>query len=133
MWKIVVAGLTILSLSACTHKSAYEAAVEDEEPRYFYKSLAGLTCYEKPNHRDEKRLVNYFGPAPMRYEKPEALPLPKRIAPDMVNYWVKNPEPVPTTMPKGDASDRPWLIKTSVEVGPSDSPDSYRARRHGVT
>ena len=68
MWKIVVAGLTILSLSACTHKSAYEAAVEDEEPRYFYKSLAGLTCYEKPNHRDEKRLVNYFGPAPMRYK-----------------------------------------------------------------
>ena len=62
MWKIVVAGLTILSLSACTHKSAYEAAVEDEEPRYFYKSLAGLTCYEKFNHRDEKRLVNYYGP-----------------------------------------------------------------------
>jgi hypothetical protein len=47
----------------------------------------------------------------MRYEKPEALPLPKRIAPDMVNYWVKNPEPVPTAMPKGDASDRPWLTK----------------------
>ena len=66
MWKIVVAGLAILSLSACVHKSAYEAAVEDEEPRYCYKSLAGLTCYEKPNHRDEKRLVNYFGSAPMR-------------------------------------------------------------------
>ena len=39
MWKIVVAGLTILSLSACTHKSAYEAAVEDEEPRYFFINL----------------------------------------------------------------------------------------------
>lgn len=114
MWKIAVAGLAILSLSACAHKSAYEAAVEDEEPRYSYKSLAGLTCYEKLNHRDEKRLVNYFGPAPMRYEKPEAVPLPKRIAPDTVNYWVKNPDSVPTAMPKGDASDRLWLTKKTL-------------------
>lgn len=111
MWKIVVAGLAILSLSACAHKSAYEAAIEDEEPLYCYKSLAGLTCYEKPNHRDEKRLVNYYVPAPMPFEKPEAAPLPKRIAPDMVNYWIKDPELVPTAMPVGDASDRPWLTK----------------------
>jgi hypothetical protein len=70
----------------------------------------------------------------MRYEKPVAVPIPKRIAPDMVNYWVKDPEPVPTAMAKGDASDRPWLTKkATVEAGPSDSPDSYRVRREGAT
>jgi hypothetical protein len=32
MWKIIVAGLAILSLSACAHKSAYEAWLKTKSP-----------------------------------------------------------------------------------------------------
>lgn len=134
MFKIFIAGLALVSLSACAQKSAYEAAVEDLEPTYCYKSLAGVTCYEKPFHRDEKRLVNFFGPAPKRYEKPEALPEPRRDAPQAISYWVKDPEPIPTPAPAGDLADRPWLTKqAAVETGPSASPHSYRVRRAGAT
>ncbi len=134
MWKFGIIALAALSLSACAQKSAYEAAVEDEEPRYCYRSLAGVTCYDKPNHRDEKRLVNYYGPAPMRYEKPAPAPRPTYYAPEAVNYWVKDPEPIPNAVGHGDLSDRPWLTKkAAVEAGPSASPESYRVRREGAS
>lgn len=134
MLKLWVAGLAIISLSACAQQSAYEAAVEDLEPRYCYKSLAGVTCYEKPYHRDEKRLVNFFGPAPHLYEKPAAAPAPRRDAPEAITYWVKDPEPIPTPAPRGDLADRPWLTKKAgVEAGPSASPESYRVRRNGAS
>jgi len=107
---IIIAGATLI-LSACAQKSAYEAAVEDFEPRYCYRSLGGVMCYETPYHRDERRLVNYYGPAPVRYDRPEAAPDPERTAPDQINYWVKDPEPVPTISAKGDLADRPWLSK----------------------
>ena len=61
-------------LSACAQKSAYEAAVEDMEPIYCYQSLGGVQCYELPNFRDERRMVNYFGPSPIRYDRPETVP-----------------------------------------------------------
>ncbi|NQV98699.1 MAG: hypothetical protein HQ483_03285 [Rhodospirillales bacterium] len=134
MLKIFVAGLGILSLAACAQKSAYEAAVEDLEPRYCYQSLAGVTCYETPYHRDEKRLVNYFGPAPKRYDKPAVPPKPVYDAPEAVNYWVKDPEPIPTPAATGDLADRPWLTKKhAVEATPSADPVSYRVRRDGAT
>lgn len=134
MWKLWVIALAAVSLSACTQKSAYEAAVEDEEPRYCYQSLAGVTCYEKPNFRDEKRLVNYYGPAPKRYEKPAPAPRPTYYPPEAVNYWVKDPEPIPNPAGHGDLSDRPWLTKqATVEDGPSASPESYRVRREGAS
>ncbi len=134
MYKSLIIGLAVLSATACTQKSAYEAAVEDLEPRYCYKSLAGVTCYDTPYHRDEKRLVNYFGPAPKRYEKPELPAKPKYFAPETVNYWVKDPEPIPEPAPSGDIADRPWLAKkVGVEVGPSLNPNTYRVRREGAT
>ncbi|MDD9877434.1 MAG: hypothetical protein OXR84_08350 [Magnetovibrio sp.] len=105
--------LTILAaaavLGACAQKSAYEAAVEDYEPVYCYQSLGGVTCYEKPNFRDERRKVNYFGPAPKRYDRPEPAPAPELFAPKPVNYWVKDPEPIPRAAPLGDLTDRPWI------------------------
>jgi outer membrane lipoprotein-sorting protein len=63
-----------LVLSACTQKSAYEAAVENMEHVYCYKSLAGVQCYQEPSFRDEQRMVNYFGPAPRRYDRPKLAP-----------------------------------------------------------
>ena len=46
MMKRIVGLISVaLVLSACTHKSAYEAAVEDMESVYCYKSLARVQCY----------------------------------------------------------------------------------------
>ena len=93
---LLTAGLT---LAACANKSAYEAAVEDREPVYCYKSLAGVQCYERPHVRDEKRLVNYFGPAPVRYDRPAPAEAPLLKAPPPVDFWVRDPEPVPALDP----------------------------------
>jgi hypothetical protein len=112
---IVIAGAALI-LSACAQKSAYEAAVEDLEPSYCYQSIGGVTCYKTPYHRDERRLVNYFGPAPVRYDKPEPVAEIEGSAPEAITYWVKDPEPVPTISAKGDLIDRPWLSKTPVQA-----------------
>jgi len=105
--------LTVLAcaaaLSACAQKSAYEAAVEDREPVYCYQSLGNVVCHEKPNFHDERRMVNYFGPAPQRYERPAPAAEQKLSAPEPVNYWVKDPVPLPRAAPKGNLSDRPWI------------------------
>lgn len=109
--KIIFGMIIIVGLAACGHVDEYERQVSDREPVYCYKSLAGTACYREPKHADERRLVNYFGPHPSRYEKPEAAPAPTYQAPEMVNYWVKDPEPVPRPMPSGDLADRPWLTE----------------------
>ena len=93
-------------LGACAQKSAYEAYVEDMEPVYCYKSLAGVSCYKEPYHRDGRRLVNYFGPAPQRYDAPQPSKVPELSAPDAINYWVKDAEPTPRAAPTGNLSDK---------------------------
>jgi hypothetical protein len=55
------------------------------------------------------RLVNYYGPHPSRYDAPEPKAGPNFSALEMINYWVKDPEPIPHSMPRGDLTDRPWL------------------------
>ncbi len=124
MNKLILIAGTALVLSACAQKTAYEAVVEDFEPRYCYRSIGGVTCYETPYHRDERRLVNYYGPAPVRYDKPEDAPVPARSAPEQIDYWVKDPEPVPTISAKGDLVDRPWLSNADTEAPQSTSEQS---------
>ena len=68
--QIATNGLAAL-LGACGYVSEYEKAVYDLEPTYCYKSIGKVDCYREPFHRDERRLVNYFGPHPSRFEKPE--------------------------------------------------------------
>ena len=83
-------------LGACGYVSEYERAVYDYEPTYCYKSLAGVQCFKSPNHRDERRLVNYFGPHPSRYERP-APPPPQQLAPPPpVDFYVRDAEPIPS-------------------------------------
>lgn len=122
--KIIFGTIIILGLAACGHVDEYERQVYDHEPVYCYKSLAGTSCYREPKHSDERRLVNYFGPHPSRYEKPEPAPSPALQAPEMVNYWVKDPEPIPRPMAKGDLDDRPWLT----EEGQQASEDRQQMR-----
>lgn len=98
-----------LGLSACGHVDQYEEAVYDLEPTYCYQSLGKVQCYNEPNHRDQFRLVNYYGPHPSRFDVPEPRPAPALQAPPAVNYWVKDPEPIPRPMPTGELADRPWL------------------------
>ena len=96
-------------LGACGYVSEYEKAVYDLEPSYCYKSIGKVACYKEPFHRDERRLVNYFGPDPSRYDKPDA-PDPTPIqAPEMVHYWVKDAEPIPRPAPSGRIASLPWL------------------------
>jgi len=107
--RILTLAAFTLVLGACAQKSAYEAAVEGYEPVYCYQSLGGVACHKKPNFTDERRMVNYFGPAPEFYERPAPTPEPKLYAPEMVNYWAKDPEPLPRAKPHGDLTDRPWI------------------------
>ncbi|MBT3305979.1 MAG: hypothetical protein HN377_05790 [Alphaproteobacteria bacterium] len=106
--RIVTIGISVL-LGACSYVSEYEKAVYDLEPTYCYKSIGKVACYKEPFHRDEKRLVNYFGPHPSRYDKPDVPEATPIAAPEMVNYWVKDPEPIPRPAPTGKVSNLPWL------------------------
>jgi len=107
--KVCFAVVFAASLSACSYVDEYERQVTDWEPVYCYKSLAATTCYREPKHSDNLRLVNYYGPHPSRYDAPEPLKEPDFKAPEPVDYWVKDAEPVPRAMPHGDLADRPWL------------------------
>ncbi|MDP6173478.1 MAG: hypothetical protein QGF09_04850 [Rhodospirillales bacterium] len=85
---------TAAVLSGCSYVDSYEEAVHDREPIYCYQSLAAVECYRTPDHTDEKRLVNYFGPHPSRHERQETEE-PKLKAPPPISKWVKDTEPVP--------------------------------------
>jgi len=91
-------GLAAL-LGACENAVRYEAAVRNWEPTYCYQTIGEAACYEVPYHRDERRLVSYFGPHPRRYEKPAPPPQAVPVPPAMINYWVKDPEPIPCPSP----------------------------------
>lgn len=98
--KAPLAVAAALLMGACTsYVDAYEEAVHDWEPTYCYQSIGGVQCFAKPYHRDEKRLVNYFGPHPSRYDRPEPPPPPYLVAPPPVDFYVRDPEPVPRPEP----------------------------------
>jgi hypothetical protein len=91
-------GLAAL-LGACSYVDEYERHVHGWEPTYCYQSIGGVGCFRTPYHRDERRLVNYFGPHPSRFDKPEPPEPAPHSPPGMVNYWVKDPEPIPCPSP----------------------------------
>ena len=96
-------------LAACGYVSEYEKAVYDYEPIYCYQSLAGVACFKEPYHRDEKRLVNYYGPAPERYDRPAPPPPAELYAPPSVDYFVRDPDPAPEPAPPRKMAPLPWL------------------------
>ena len=68
-WAALVA---IPCLAGCTSfESEYEKGVYDYEPIYRYQTLGGVDCRRQPHYRDAARLVNYYGPAPSKYDAPE--------------------------------------------------------------
>lgn len=84
----------------------YGAEEKGERTVYCYQALVGVDCYPTPNHRDERRLISYTGPAPETYPRPAPPPEPRLYAPEMISYYVKDPEPVPTSPPKTRAVSR---------------------------
>jgi hypothetical protein len=73
-----------------------------QEPIYCYRYLSGVECYKTPVHRDEKRLVNYQGPAPESYPKPPPPPEQVLAAPPATGFYVRDPDPVPESPPRLD-------------------------------
>lgn len=110
MKKIIAAVAFSAVLTACGYVDKYEEGVADYEPTYCYAALGGgVECFREPIAGEDRRLVNYYGKHPSRYDAPEK-PAPVAYqAPPMTNVWVKDPEPVIRAMPKGDTADRPWL------------------------
>ena len=99
MRKYLVPTFVCLALGACGYVSEYEKGVYDYEPVYCYQSLGGVQCFDTPNHRDQRRMVNYYGPAPSRYDKPAPRPTPQFFAPPPVDFFVRDPEPIPEPVP----------------------------------
>ena len=109
-------------LAACGYVSEYEKGVYDYDPVYCYQSLAGIQCFEKPNHRDEKRLVNYYGPAPSRFDRPEP-PAPATLhAPPAIDFYVRDREPIPEPAPPREATRLPWLKGAALAPAASPTP-----------
>ncbi len=94
----VISGAAVL-LSACSNMTQYEQQVEDWEPVYCYKSIGAVQCYKEPKHSDSRRLVNFYGPPPSSYDVPDAPDYAAAKAPKMIDYWVKDPEPIPQANP----------------------------------
>ena len=100
-----------LLLAGCgpDYQSRYEEGVADYEPIYCYQTIGDVACYRTPQFRDERQLVNYYGPAPYRYERPEDPPEARLDPPPALNYYVRDSEPIPRPAPRGSFDDRPWL------------------------
>lgn len=105
----MLAVLTILVAGCSSYDSRYEEGVSDYEPVYCYRNIGGIACFDTPSHRDERQLVNYYGPSPGRYDRPEPPPEPRLDPPPAHNYYVRDPEPIPRPAPHGALDDRPWL------------------------
>jgi len=128
----VLAGLLAL-LGACSYVDAYEEAAYDMESNYCYKSIGGVESYRKRYHRDERRLVNYLGPHPSRYDKPEAAEEAVHSPPKMVNYWVKDAEPIPRPAANGNIANLPWLDpKLQLEEANKREFDHVAAKPDGI-
>lgn len=127
MYKVLATVGTLTLLSACGYVDKYEETVYDMEPTYCYKSIGKVACYKEPYHRDEKRLVNYFGPHPSRFDKPEPTGAAPHSPPEMINYWVKDPEPIPRPAPTGKASNLPWLDPALVKLEAEQNEFNRRA------
>ena len=87
--------LALPALIAACSSEPEPVVVHNDEPIYCYRSIGGVNCFETPYHRDERRMVHYYGPAPSYYDRP--LPPPPAVlnAPPAVDTYARDPEPVP--------------------------------------
>jgi hypothetical protein len=70
-----IAAVLLAFAGGCgSDETAYERAVAELEPIYCYRSIGDADCYRTPNFRDERRLINFYGPPPRRYAPPPPPP-----------------------------------------------------------
>ncbi len=121
---LAVVALAVLLTAGCTsYELAYERAVTDYEPVYCYQSLGGVTCHREPNHRDARRLVNYYGPAPSKYEAPERPDPAEPAPPPDGGAAVRDPEPKPQAVRPGSA---PTAVAPANAVAARDEGGDWR-------
>lgn len=94
-----------VAVVGCGEKDTpYVAAIRDELPVYCYQTLAGVDCYAKPNFRDERQLVNFYGPPPRDFERPRP-PAPARLdPPPEVDWYCRVAEPDACPLPPASSS-----------------------------
>ncbi|MBL6932692.1 MAG: hypothetical protein ISR45_07055 [Rhodospirillales bacterium] len=112
-------------LAACTNMTAYEKQVQDWEPVYCYKSIGSVQCYKEPKHSDSRRLVNFYGPAPSEYDKPDEPDYSRPRPPKMINTWVKDPEPIPEAAPQKVHIPTPAPAKAAIVFEPGKEDVSF--------
>jgi hypothetical protein len=120
---LAVTLFAITLLAACSNMTQYEQQVEDFEPVYCYKSIGSVQCYKEPKYSDSRRLVNFYGPAPRTYDAPDAPDYAAPKAPKMIDYWVKDPEPVPQAAPAKDTGLKAEAAQATLAASPPESAD----------
>ena len=116
-----IAGVAVFLGACASPVDHYEAGVQDLEPVYCYKTIGGVQCHDAPKHWDERRLVNYYGPHPSRYEREEwKKPEPGIAPPPPIDYFARDPEPVPAVPPKSSAAEPlPWKQQSDATGSPA--------------
>lgn len=94
-------------ISGCGHDDPYAEAVSDYTPIYCYRTIGDVDCYKRPLFGGGRRLVNYYGPAPDDYERPEPLPAPRLDAPPPARYPAPAPEARPLAAPPAEPAAEP--------------------------
>ncbi len=105
-------------------------------PLYCYQSIGAVQCFKAPRFRDQRRMVNYFGPSPTRFDQPEPPAKAHLDAPPAVDFYVRDPEPIPQpAAPKPHSKPLPWLAakagtapdakKSAATAAPRPAPELY--------
>lgn len=104
MWKHLAVPAVAVLVGGCSLSSLFEQAAPALEPLYCYRALGtatgSVTCYGTPSHRDARRLVSYYGPPPETYPRPAASPPPTLKPPPPIDFYVLDPEPIPSPAPR---------------------------------
>jgi hypothetical protein len=123
---LLSAVVAALLLAACTgYESEYERGVYDYEPIYCYQTIGAVDCRREPHSRDAARLVNYYGPAPGKYDPPDPPKEHPLRPPPKVKAAYRDPEPVvglsPTTAATREAAEGNSVSAGAGEVGADKS------------
>lgn len=94
---LALAAILTTTAGCSGDESAYARAVADYEPVYCYRSLAAVTCHARPDPRDARRLVNFYGPAPSRYPAAASPKLATPGPPPAADPAEGAAEPLPAT------------------------------------
>lgn len=128
-WWVGPVSLIAVLLSSCTsYESHYEKGVYHLEPIYCYQTIGSVDCHRQPDARDADRLVNYYGPAPSKYDPPEPPHLNTlRAPPKGQGYW-RAPEPIPGPPPEtpedNESNDTFPAAPAGTPPAPTDAPAS---------